>query len=65
LFLIDGLLAVLLSLATMFVLTDKPANARFLTEAEKAVVVDDMEADRNAVAASSTVHETFRNPRSG
>ena len=44
----DGLPAVLLGLAAMFVLTDKPANARFLTEAEKAVVVEDMEADRRA-----------------
>jgi MFS family permease len=65
LFLIDGLPAVLLGLAAMFVLTDKPANARFLTEAEKQVVVDDMEADRKArtTAASTTVRETLRNPK--
>jgi MFS family permease len=65
LFLIDGLPAVLLGLAAMFVLTDKPANARFLTEAEKQVVIEDMEADRRArtTAASSTVRETLRNPK--
>jgi nitrate/nitrite transporter NarK len=65
LFLIDGLPAILLGLAAMFVLTDKPANARFLTEAEKQVVIEDMEADRRARtrAASATVMETLRNPR--
>ena len=64
LFLVDGLPAVLLGLAAMFVLTDKPANARFLSEAEKQVVVEDMEADRQArtTAASTTVGETIRNP---
>jgi MFS family permease len=65
LFLVDGMPAILLGLAAMFVLTDKPENARFLTEAEKQVVVEDMEADRRArtTAASSTVAETLRNPK--
>jgi MFS family permease len=65
LFLIDGVPAVLLGLAAMFVLTDKPANARFLSDAEKQVVIEDMEADRRArtTAASSTVAETLRNPK--
>jgi len=65
LFLVDGLPAILLGLAAMFVLTDKPANAAFLTEAEKQVVIEDMEADRRArtTAASSTVKETLRNPK--
>jgi MFS family permease len=65
LFLIDGLPAVLLGLAAMFVLTDKPENAHFLTEAEKQVVIEDMEADRRArtTAASTTVRETLRNPK--
>lgn len=65
LFLIDGLPAILLGLAAMFVLTDKPANAKFLTDAEKQVVIDDMEADRRArpAAASVTVRETLRNPK--
>ena len=64
LFLVDGLPAVLLGLAAMFVLTDRPANARFLSEAEKQVVVEDMEADRQArtTAASTTAAETLRNP---
>src|SRR3984885_12247958 len=44
LFLVDGLPAILLGLAAMFVLTDKPANARFLSDAEKQVVIEDMQA---------------------
>jgi MFS family permease len=65
LFLIDGLPAVLLGLAAMFVLTDKPANAHFLSDAEKQVVIEDMETDRRArtTAASTTVAETLRNPK--
>src|SRR6195952_5129926 len=65
LFLVDGLPAVLLGLAAMFVLTDKPVNARFLSEAEKQVLIEDMEADRRTrtTAASTTVRETLRNPK--
>ncbi len=65
LFLVDGLPAILLGLAAMFVLTDKPANASFLSDAQKQVVIEDMEADRRArtTAASSTVAETLRNPK--
>ena len=65
LFLIDGLPAILLGLAAMFVLTDKPANASFLTPAEKQVVIEDMEADRCArtSAVSTTIPETLRNPK--
>ncbi len=65
LFLVDGMPAILLGIAAMFVLTDKPANATYLTAAEKQVVVEDMEADRRArtTAASSTVAETLRNPK--
>ncbi len=65
LFLVDGLPAIMLGLAAMFVLTDKPANATFLSDAEKQVVIDDMEADRRArtTAASTTVAETLRNPK--
>ena len=65
LFLVDGFPAILLGLAAMFVLTDRPENARYLTAAEKQVVVEDMEADRRSrtTAASSTVAETLRNPK--
>ena len=48
LFLVDGIPAVLLGLAAYFALTDRPENARFLTAAEKQLVVDDMAADRAA-----------------
>ncbi len=65
LFLVDGLPAILLGLAAFFVLTDRPANASFLTDAEKRIIEEDMEADRRArpAAASTTVRETLRNPR--
>ena len=45
-------------------LTDRPENARFLTDAEKQIVVEDLEADRQArtTAASVTILDTIRNP---
>ena len=65
LFLVDGLPAVLLGLFAMWALTDRPENARFLTEQEKALVREDMEADRQArvTAVSVTIMETLQNPR--
>ena len=65
LFLVDGLPAILLGLAAMFVLTDRPENATFLTDAEKQVVIEDMEHDRRSrtTTASTTVGETLRNPK--
>jgi MFS family permease len=63
LFLVDGLPAILLGFAAMFILTDRPENATFLSDAEKQVVIEDMEHDRRSrvTAASSTVSETLRN----
>jgi MFS family permease len=65
LFLVDGLPAILLGLAACWVLTDRPENARFLTDAEKRLVAADIEADRAArtVAASSGIADVLRNPR--
>lgn len=65
LFIVDGIPAILLGVAAMFVLTDKPENARYLTVAEKQVVVEDMEADRRArtTAPSTTIMETLCNPK--
>ena len=65
LFFIDGVPAIVLGLAAWFVLTDKPENARFLTPAEKQMVVDDLEADRRARAhaPSTSVKEVLLNPR--
>lgn len=65
LFIIDGVPAVLLGLFAWFMLTDKPANATFLTPSEKQLVADDMEADRTArpTAASVTIMQTLRNWR--
>ena len=65
LFLVDGIPAILLGAAAMFVLTDRPENAHFLSAEEKQMVADDMEADRRArtTVASTTVVQTLRNPR--
>jgi MFS family permease len=65
LFLVDGLPAVLLGLFAMWALTDRPENAKFLTDQEKALIQEDMEADRRGrvTAASVTIMETLRNPR--
>jgi MFS family permease len=65
LFLVDGVPAILLGLAAMFVLTDRPERARFLSDAEKQVVAEDMEADRRArtTTVSTTVAETIRDPK--
>ncbi len=65
LFLVDGLPAVLLGLFAMWVLTDRPENATFLSNQEKALVQEDMESDRRTrvTAASVTIMETLKNPR--
>src|ERR1035437_271830 len=65
LFLVDGLPAILLGLAVCWVLTDRPENAKFLTDAEKRLVAADIEADRAArtVAASTGILDVLRNPR--
>jgi len=65
LFIADGVPAILLGLFAWFMLTDRPANAKFLTPAEKQLVADDMEADRRArrTTASVTIKETLKNPR--
>jgi len=65
LFFVDGMPAIMMGLAAYWMLTDKPDNARFLTDAEKQLVRDDLQADRNVrtAAASSTVMQTVRDPR--
>ncbi len=65
LFLIDGVPAVLLGLCAWFMLTDRPENAKFLTQAEKDIVVADMAADRAAHkhGVASSVTAVFTSPR--
>jgi len=65
LFLVDGAPAILLGLFAMLLLTDRPENAKFLTDQEKKLVADDLEADRRARTTSVpiTVLETFRSAR--
>ena len=64
LFLVDGVPAILLGLMAMFVLSDRPESAKFLTDAEKKLVADDLEADRRArtTGVSVTVWDSIRNP---
>jgi MFS family permease len=65
LFVIDGIPAILLGLSAYFVLTDRPENALFLTPAERALVADDLMADRKAHTHGTavSVEEVFTSPR--
>jgi len=65
LFCIDGVPAILLGLTAYWVLTDKPENARFLSAAEKQLVLADLAEDRRArpAAASVTIAEVLRDRR--
>jgi MFS family permease len=71
LFLIEGIPAMALGLLAMFWLDDHPADARWLTEAEKRRVALDLEADREAdrkrrsehAEASVPLRSVFTDPR--
>jgi MFS family permease len=65
LFVIDGIPAILLGLSAYFVLTDRPENALFLTPAQRALVADDLMADRKAHTHGTavSVEEVFTSPR--
>jgi MFS family permease len=62
LFFVDGAPAILLGLFAMVLLTDRPENAKFLTDQEKKLIADDLEADRRArtTGVPTTVLESFR-----
>lgn len=55
LFLIEGAPAVLLGVALPWLLTDRPRDARWLTDDERAWLEEELEADRRATAAVGTV----------
>jgi len=65
LFVIDGIPAILLGVAALFVLTDKPDNASFLTDVERQAIREDMEEDRRnrPSGVTATVWETVKNGR--
>lgn len=51
-FLLEGLPAILLGIAVMFVLTDRPCDARWLSPTEKAAIADDFSVDEAARSSS-------------
>jgi MFS family permease len=61
LFIIEGLPGVLLGIAAYFYLTNTPAEAKWLTPAQKAIVLDDLarEAAAKAAGARGVVHGSF------
>ena len=64
LFLMEGVPSIVLGIVTLTMIVDTPAHARWLTDAEKQVVLGDLEADRRA--AGPRQHgfaEAFRTPR--
>lgn len=50
-FLVEGVPAMLLAVATWFYLTDRPATAKWLTEAERAQLIGALEAEREQTEA--------------
>ena len=64
LFLIEGAPAILLGVAGMFVLSDTPAQARWLTPAERAAVVADVAREREVPEEGhqASVRETLGSP---
>ncbi|MGA2992310.1 MAG: MFS transporter, partial [Candidatus Korobacteraceae bacterium] len=66
LFIAEGLPGVLLPIVVLFVLSDKPANASWLTEAEKRWLEHELEADREQVAVKkieSSAGRSLLNPK--
>jgi D-galactonate transporter len=64
LFILEGIPSILMGVLTLAVVSDTPAQARWLTEREKALVLADLEADRRQ--AGGRAHgfgEAMRNPR--
>lgn len=64
-YLIEGLPAVLLAVVTWFYLTDRPHQARWLDESERAWLVRTMESEQDATAEGhgASVWRTLRDPR--
>ena len=65
LFLVEGLPAIVLGLLVWFVLTDRPQQAHWLTDAEKSIVAGALEQDRQkgGTASHARLRDALRNPR--
>ncbi|MFK4533455.1 D-galactonate transporter [Bradyrhizobium ottawaense] len=64
LFLFEAIPSIVLGIATIFCLTDRPEKARWLSEQEKAIVVSALDAQaQNSESTLTTMGEAFRNPR--
>lgn len=65
LFVIEGVPAILLGIAAYFYLDDRPANAPFLNDIEKAEIAADLARDFDAAPAGTldTLSGAFRSPR--
>ena len=64
LFILEGIPSIVVGLLTLAMVADKPADARWLTDSEKARVLADLEADRRS--AGQRTHgfgDALRNPR--
>jgi ACS family tartrate transporter-like MFS transporter len=60
LFIMEGLPALVLPIVVLFVLPDKPKDARWLSEAEKNWLEHELEADREQIAVKKTEHSVWR-----
>jgi D-galactonate transporter len=64
LFILEGLPSIVIGLVTLAVVADTPAQARWLTEREKALVLADLDVDRRlAGPRAHRFGEAMRNPR--
>ncbi|WP_158743504.1 MFS transporter [Acidisphaera sp. L21] len=65
LFLLEGVPSIVLGVAAFYVLQDRPADATWLSPAEKAIVAADIAAEQSAKGQGGhgSLLEAFRNPR--
>ncbi len=63
LFIIEGAPAIILGIIVFFVMPDRPAKARFLSDDEKALIERDLARDSRADKASGSFGEALRHPR--
>jgi sugar phosphate permease len=63
LFLVQGVPATLLGIAAWFYLQDKPEDARWLNNAEKAIVRAELDQDQQAAASHGSFWQLLRDPK--
>ena len=59
-FILEGLLTVILGVASPFCLPDDPDSCKFLTEAEKKIVTHRLQMDTGTVYGSNNLDESFK-----